>query len=45
LQAFSVLKYFQSNHSLLQNYISGCKEAVHIKYVIDLGLRLKLGTF
>jgi len=39
------LKYFHSNHSLLQNYISGRKEAVHIKYVSDLGLRLKLGAF
>jgi len=39
------LKYFHSNYSLLQNYISGRKEAVHIKYVRDLGLRLKLGTF
>ena len=45
VQAFSVLKYFHSNYSLLQNYISGRKEAVHIKYVSDLGLRLKLGTF
>jgi len=32
VQAFSVLKYFHSNHSLLHNYISGGKEAVHIKY-------------
>jgi len=45
LQAFSALKYFHSNHSLLQNYISGRKEAVHIIYISDLGLRLKLGTF
>jgi len=34
-----------SKHPLLQNYISGRTEAVHIKYVSDLGLRLKLGTF
>ena len=45
VQAFIVLKYFLSKHPLLQNYISGRKEAVHIKYVSDLGLRLKLGTF
>jgi len=45
LQAFSFLKYFHSNHSLLQNYISGRKEAVHIKYVSGLGLRVKLDTF
>jgi len=44
-KAFGVLKYFHSSHSLLQNYISGRKEAVHIKYVSDLGLRLKPDTF
>ena len=38
-------KCFLSKHPLLQNYISGRKEAVHIKYVSDLGLRLKLGAF
>jgi len=32
-------------YSFLQNYISWRKETVHIKYVSDLGLRLKLGTF
>ena len=32
LQVFNVLKYFHSNHSLVQNYISGRKEAVHNKY-------------
>jgi len=30
---------------MLQNYISGRKEAVHIKYVSDLDLHLKLRTF
>ena len=32
----SVWKYFLNKHPLLQNYISGRKEAVHIKYVSDL---------
>jgi len=43
--SFSVLIYFDSNYSLLHSYISGRKEAVHIKHVSDLGLRLKFGTF
>jgi len=35
LEVFSGLKYFHSNHSLLQNYPSGRKKAVHIK---DVGI-------
>ena len=31
VQALSVLTYFHSNHSLLHNYVSGRKEAVHVR--------------
>ena len=40
-----MLIYRKIEQTFLKNYISGRKEAVHIKYVSDLGLRLKLGTF